>query len=99
MCGGAGWWTWCWQGSRAVTEAEWILSTDIRRMVDSLVATSPFTQRTARLFGCACCQRVWHHLEETGREVVAIIERWADEAATDQHVAPLRSRVEAVSNE
>jgi hypothetical protein len=33
------------------------------------------TERQVMLFGCACCRRIWHLLEERARETVELIEQ------------------------
>src|SRR5260370_27424049 len=44
-------------------------------------------ERKVRLFACACCRRVWDHLEEEGsRYAVEIAERYVDGLATSSQL-------------
>lgn len=67
-----------------MVEAEWLSSNDPAAMLRSLTARysvqrrrgeSPNIQRL-RLFGCACCRRVWDLLDEDHRKSVAMIEKY-----------------------
>src|SRR5579883_1976005 len=69
-------------------EKEWLESTDsapslqLHSMLQLLMGK--VSDRKLRLFGVACCRRVWHLLSETSREAVEVTERFADETATDE---------------
>src|SRR5262245_35094293 len=58
----AGSWTFCWARSDAMTEAKWLACTDPTPMLDFL--TKQASKRKLRLFGVACCRRLWHLLDE-----------------------------------
>jgi hypothetical protein len=63
-----------------MTEDEWASSSDPQRMVLSLRGQAD--ERKARLFGVACCRRLWHLLTDARcRDVVEMAERYADERA------------------
>jgi hypothetical protein len=70
-----------------MTEAEWLACTNPVSMWDALRGRAG--GRKLRLFGAACCRRVWHLLaEERGRKTVLAAERFAD-----GKIAPERLRV------
>jgi len=65
-----------------LTEAEWLASADPRPMLPSL--PRGFTDRQARLFGCACCRRIETWLTDPrSRQAVDLIERWVDDPSVD----------------
>src|SRR5262245_16263400 len=69
-----------------MTEAEWLACTApttlLRKLGDRL------TSRKVRLFGCACCRRVWDYLsDERWRTAVLVAERYAEGQATDAELA------------
>jgi hypothetical protein len=60
-----------------MTESEWLSCTDPDLLLD--FAGSWLSERKLRLFGCACCRRLWPVLAERGsREAVAAAEAVAD---------------------
>jgi hypothetical protein len=62
---------------RSITEAQWLALTDPKEMLDHLVGAA--RKRKLRLFGCACCRRVWHFLsDERSRAAVEAADRFAD---------------------
>lgn len=72
-----------------MTEAEWLESADVVEMLKSLAGKT--TDRELRLFGCACCRRVWGLLaEECFRDAVEVAERFADGLADKKDLATAR---------
>lgn len=73
-----------------MTEAEWLASTDRDEML--AFAHAQAGARKLRLFACACCRRIWHHLpDEHSRQVVQVAERFADGLASMQELAVARN--------
>jgi hypothetical protein len=62
-----------------MTEAEWLACEDPAPMIEFL--RGKVSERKLRLFCCACCRRVWHHLGRGRRRAVEIAERCADGVA------------------
>ena len=80
-----------------MTEQEWIHCPGLYRMLEFL--GNGITARKLRLFGCACCRRIWHLLsDQRSRDALEIAERFADGLATrqemDEAYAPARMVVE-----
>jgi hypothetical protein len=75
-----------------MTEQEWMECTDPTPMLAYFQPTPIFellqekaSERKLRLFGCACCRRIWHLLiDERSRKAVEASERYADGQA-DKH--------------
>ncbi len=70
-------------------EAEWLTSNNPQEMLtcfqNTLGLKAQFprpSDRKLRLFGVACCRRVWHLFGEPGRRAVEVAERHADDQAT-----------------
>ena len=64
-----------------MTEALWEESVDPTEMLRFLGDKA--SDRKLRLFGCACCRRIWHLLtDERSRECVEVAERYADGPAS-----------------
>jgi hypothetical protein len=61
-----------------MTREEWLACTEPARMLQLLGDRGLLGERKARLFGAACCRRLWRLLSEEGRQVVAAVERQAD---------------------
>jgi hypothetical protein len=61
-----------------MTEADWLACTDPQKMLEFLRGRA--SDRKLRLFGVACCYRIWHLIghNEANRNGVAIAERYAD---------------------
>jgi hypothetical protein len=60
-----------------MTAAEWLACTDPRRMLALLHGKA--SERSLRLFACACCRRMWDWLSEArSRQAVEMAERYAD---------------------
>jgi hypothetical protein len=64
-----------------MTEAEWLACTDPQPMLGFLEDSGRRSERKLRLFGCACCRRVWQHMNRHTRRAVEAAERIADSAA------------------
>lgn len=63
-----------------MTEAEWLTSNDPAVMLAALAGAS---RRKLRLFGTACCRRIWPQLiDKQSRRLVESSERFADEEVT-----------------
>jgi hypothetical protein len=62
-----------------MTEQEWLEGTDPQLLLDYVQRDA--STRKARLFGCACCRRIWHLLRDVrSRQGVETAERFADHA-------------------
>lgn len=60
-----------------MTEAEWLASTEPRRMLNWL--KNKGSRRKQRLFACACCRRFWPLLtDQRSRNAVDVAERYAE---------------------
>ena len=58
-------------------EAEWLACKDPTPMLGFLCGRA--SERKLRLFACACCRKVWHHMtSDRSRHAVGAAERFAD---------------------
>jgi hypothetical protein len=73
-----------------MTEAEWFTCADPDRMQEFLRRAARPSDRKFRLFGSACCRRIWSLLERRNRQAVEIIERFADGLATEADLRQAR---------
>ena len=68
-----------------MTEPEWLNCTEPLRMLNFLRGKA--SDRSLRLFACACCRRVWHLLTEgLSRRAIDVAERYAD--ADHEKISP-----------
>ena len=83
-----------------MTEAEWLTCTDPQPMVEFLA--DKVNGRKVRLFGCACCRRIWGFLTNIhSREAVEAAEQFADGLITRRGLewaAGRAARVESYSD-
>jgi hypothetical protein len=71
-----------------MTESDWLTCNDPAPMLDLLDAEA--SPRKLRLFGCACCRRIWNLiLDEKEREIVEAAERHADGLITAEEMRAL----------
>jgi hypothetical protein len=81
-----------------MTEAEWLACEDVRELLDSQVGRASI--RKFRLFGTACCRRIWHLLvDERSRNAVSVAERYADGLAAEEEVDAARTQMVACRDE
>ena len=64
-----------------MTEAQWLAIENPTFMLEHI--RQQVSDRKLRLFGCACCRRVWHLYDTAGRHAVGVAERLADQLATN----------------
>ena len=69
-------------------EKEWLSGTEPKPMLEFLrwqrsAARTQTGRRQLRLFGCACCRRVWRLLQPEGQKAVEVAERFADGEEVD----------------
>lgn len=60
-----------------MTEANWLAGTAPEPMLEFLYSRDR-NDRKYRLFVCACCRRIWHLLDDTGRNYVDVLEQYLD---------------------
>jgi hypothetical protein len=71
-----------------MTEQEWLECDDIHAFLDYLVGRA--SNRKFRLFGCACCRRIWNLMvDERSRNAVSVAERYSDARHAGQQKYPL----------
>src|SRR5262245_12424980 len=79
-------------------EQEWLDCQDIRKLLEYLVGRT--SNRKVRLFGCACCRKIWHLLvDERSKKAVRVAERYADDLATEQEIEVARREMAACRTE
>jgi hypothetical protein len=65
-----------------MTESEWLQQADPRPMLEALRGRA--SERKLRLFGIACCRRIWHLLrDERCRLAVLVAEQFAERIVRD----------------
>jgi hypothetical protein len=80
-----------------MTEAEWLDSPGLYQMFELL--RDRISDRKLRLFGCACCRRIWSLIsDDRSRKAVEVAERYAEGLASreerDEAYGPARVAVE-----
>jgi hypothetical protein len=80
-----------------MTEAQWLAGTD-PRMMRWFLLEGQAKERKLRLFGSACCRRMWHLLSnERSRRAVEAAERYADADADGEELRFARLGAENVA--
>ena len=86
-----------------MTESEWLVATDWRRMKPKIKVSKTVEPRKVRLFAVACCRRIAHLFEDARTdEVLELAEQFADGHVTRKRLdkaegAALKAIREAVS--
>lgn len=65
-----------------ITEAKWSAAVGMEWLVLFTRTHTNASKRKARLYGCACCRRIWDDIPEPWRAVVEILERFGDRQTT-----------------
>jgi hypothetical protein len=73
-----------------MTEAEWLEGDPLRMLLHLRRTKVAIRQRRMRLFGCACCRRIWRLIPEAWAAAVEASERQADGEATVRDVEGVR---------
>jgi hypothetical protein len=81
-----------------MTEAEWLHCREPDEMLSHLRHRKPPirpTERKLRLYGCACCRRIWPKLmNPLDRQIVEGVERFVDGSATKAEFAAILAAAE-----
>src|SRR5262245_46712099 len=81
-----------------MTGAEWLTGTDPAGMIRGLGRNS--SKRKRRLFGCACCRRIWPLIPGArSRSAVATAEEFADASAGSAELDRARVQARAARDE
>ncbi len=67
-------------------ESEWLACAAPGELVYELNERDAASPRKFRLFSCACCRQVWSLMPEHVRQAVELVERYADNLATDEEL-------------
>jgi mannitol/fructose-specific phosphotransferase system IIA component (Ntr-type) len=84
------------QAEGGMTRREWASCTDPTAMIRLLRDRGLLTERKARLFGAACCRRLWDLLPDGGHRAVEVVERQADGLAGREELDAARGAFTAV---
>jgi hypothetical protein len=83
-----------------MTEQEWQTCVDPQAMLDWLQSQELISERKARLFGVACCRRVWHRfLDARSHRAIETMEKFIEAQASLEDVKAARLAVEAARQE
>ena len=83
-----------------MTEREWLEATDPQPMLEWLRHSEKLTERKARLFAVTCCRRIGYLLtDESSRELLKAVERWADGETAFRPVAAAYDRHDTATYE
>jgi hypothetical protein len=81
-----------------MTEKEWLKSKEPKKLLAAL-GRKP-SKRKRRLFGCACCRRVWQLIpDERCRTAVITAEQFADDVAGDEDLTKARVRAKTAEEQ
>ena len=61
-----------------MTEIEWFDCTDPTPMLEFLRANEKIMERRLRQFAIGCCCRVWHLMPNEGKQLIEVVERFAE---------------------
>jgi hypothetical protein len=78
------------QAILTMTEADWLSSADpllLMGLLEGVVRNGEVSDRTIRLFACACSRRLWHMLTEDARRDVLLAERFVDGQASEEELS------------
>jgi hypothetical protein len=79
-----------------MTEQEWLEGTNLTAMKRFVVGK--ISERKRRLFGCACCRRMWHLLsDERSQRAVTVAEEYADGRTSRADLREAQMRAQAVN--
>lgn len=78
-----------------MTEAEWLTTTDPSELLEHVRGIA--SERSLRLFECACCRRVWDQLTDVrSRIAVEVAEKFADGLTSDAELEEASHQAELV---
>jgi hypothetical protein len=76
-----------------VTEQEWLTATEPMKMLKYI--RQNVSDRKLRLFGVACCRRIWSHLHyEIEKLGVLVAEKYADGLMTEEEMRQVNSEID-----